>query len=46
MNSKTFFYVQLVDGSKSNEFPLSILPERVTASNHNDTGDPKIIYKG
>lgn len=43
---KTYFYVKLVDGSMSNEFPLSIIPRPVTASIINDTGDPSIVYKG
>ncbi|MBU1658474.1 hypothetical protein KKG72_05395, partial [bacterium] len=43
---KTFFYVKLLDGSMSNAFPLSIIPRPVIASIRNDTGDPKIIYKG
>lgn len=43
---KTFFYVKLVDGSESNEFPLSIVPTPVKASVIGDTSTPGLIYKG
>lgn len=43
---KTFFYVELEDGSQSNEFPLAIVPSPVTASVRGDITTPGSIYKG
>ena len=43
---KSFVYVQLEDGSKSNPYPVTFVPTAPTASVVDETGNPSVLYKG